>query len=310
MEDSAPYTADPAAYRFEAPAPALAPPADDARKSRTFAGVAYSGEPIQHWAFGQLVIDLDSLSLAANTPILLEHDRGKRVGVGTLAVRDGALHADGRLLRNPDAQALASDADDGFPWQMSVHADPGSIEEVQPGTQAAINGRTFTGPLTIFRQTRIRELSFTPTGYDHRTSAAVMSTPPPGASTPMHEDSTMPTVDELQAQLSGLSDQVAQLTADRDTAAKRAEAAEAKLTQQARTARLSAVTDTFAQLGKQITEADAAPYLAMDDATWQRVAADLAAVKPRAPDHLFSEQATDGPPANSGADTIARLAAI
>lgn len=72
MEDSAPYTGDPAAHRFEAPAPALAPPADDVRKSRTFAGIAYSGEPIQHWAFGQLVINLDSLSLATNTPIFLE----------------------------------------------------------------------------------------------------------------------------------------------------------------------------------------------------------------------------------------------
>ncbi len=108
-------------------------------------------------------------------PVLLQHDREQRVGLATLVARDGQLHASGRLLSNPLAQSLAADADEGFPWQLSVHVEAGQVTPVAAGVAVAVNGRDLTGPLLLWRQARIRELSFTPTGVDDQTSARILS---------------------------------------------------------------------------------------------------------------------------------------
>lgn len=289
---------DPTAYRFEVPAPALEPGAGAI--SRTFSGVAYSGDVIPgHWQFGALVIDLAGISLPSPCPTLLEHDRAKRVGVCALSVEGGALRCQGRLLSNPVAAQLAADADDGFPWQLSIHADPTTIEEVLPGAEVSVNGRTFAGPCTVFRGVRIRELSFTPTGYDYRTEARVLAvpadSPASGAASDSdpNEDRQM-TIEELQAQLSAATARAEQAETAAAEARTRAETAETALAEHTRSVRLAAVTATFTALGREITPEAMQPYLSMDAATWERVAADLSGARPEPPAHLFSEQATDG----------------
>ena len=275
---------------LEAPAPTLSPPATgDGPRRRTFSGIAYSGEPIRYWG-SPLVIDLASLILPNQCPVLIQHERDKRVGVCTLAVSGGALHSQGHLLANEDAQALAADADGGFPWQLSVHAEPGSVEEVKAGTQVEVNGRALTGPIVIYRQTRIRELSFTPTGVDYRTEAHVLSAALPTEAPTMTESTT-------QAPPADLAAQVADLTAQLATATTRAEAAEATLSELHRATRLAAVMETFSKLGRTPAEAETAVYLGLPDDAWAQVAKDLLASKPAAPAHLFSEQATGDPAA-------------
>lgn len=96
-------------------------------------------------------------------PILIEHDRNQRAGVGSLTFGTD-IRISGTLLPNEHGADIASESDVGFPWQLSVHIEPGRIEEVQPGQQVSVNGRTHSGPLTIFRDGLIRETSFTPTG--------------------------------------------------------------------------------------------------------------------------------------------------
>ena len=275
---------------LEAPAPTLSPPATgDGPRRRTFSGIAYSGEPISYWG-SPMVIDLANLRLPNKCPVLLQHERDKRVGVCTLAIVDGALHSQGHLLANEDAQALAADADGGFPWQLSVHAEPGAVEEVQAGFSVEVNGRALTGPLVIYRQTRIRELSFTPTGVDYRTEAHVLSAALPTEAPTMTESTT-------QAPPADLAAQVADLTAQLATATTRAEAAEATLSELHRATRLAAVTETFNKLGRTPADAEAEVYLSLPDAAWEQVAKDLMAAKPPAPAHLFSEQATGDPAA-------------
>lgn len=277
---------------FAAPAPALAAPpnAPGEAARRGFSGVAYSGAAVTEWG-APIVIDLASLALPAQCPVLIEHDRKRRVGVATLAVADGALRCDGYLLSNPTARELAADADDGFPWQLSIHAAPRRVEEVSAGSEIAVNGRTFAGPLTVLRDTAIRELSFTPTGADANTSAQVWSANPDHEVTPpMSVPTDAPGPAPEPAPPADLAAQLAAMTA-------RAEAAEAQLAASARARRLAAVQAT---LGPQVSEADAQAYLAMDEATWERVAHDLA--KPRAPAHLFSEQATGEPAPPKGAE--------
>lgn len=276
---------------LEAPAPTLSPAqaGDGQARQRTFSGIAYSGEPISYWG-SPLVIDLASLILPNQCPVLIQHERDKRVGVCTLSVVDGALLSQGHLLANEDAQALAADADGGFPWQLSVHAEHGSMEEVNAGTQVQVNGRTLAGPLVIYRQTRIRELSFTPTGVDYRTEAHVLSAALPTEAPTMTESTT-------QAPPADLAAQVADLTAQLATATTRAEAAEATLSELHRATRMAAVMETFSKLGRPVGEAETAVYLGLPDDAWAQVAKDLLASKPAAPAHLFSEQATGDPAA-------------
>jgi len=299
-----------AALFLEAPAPTLSPPATgDGPRRRTFSGVAYSGDLIRYYG-SPLVIDLASLSLPESCPVLLQHNRDKRVGVCSLVVSDAAsaLVCQGRLLANDEAQQLAADADEGFPWQLSVHAESGSVETVKAGVSVQVNGRALTGPLAICRQTRIRELSFTPTGVDHRTEAHVLSAAPM-SSVPPPEAHTMPDPNLLDAQVSDLAAQVADLTAQLTIAATRAETAESALFAQHQAARLAAVTDTFAKLGRPVGEAESAVYLALPDDAWAQVVKDLLASKPAAPAHLFSELATGDPAASLSAPAI-NLSAI
>ncbi len=297
METSAHPPRDAVGVYLEAPAPSFVASnaAGDTNRKRTFSGIAYSGDTVSYWG-ESMVIDLSSIILPDPCPILMNHDRDRPVGFGRLIVRDNALHAEGTLLSNDEARSLAASADDGFPWQFSIHAEPGTVEEVTAGATVQVNGRQIAGPITIFRQSRIRELSFTPTGVDYRTEAHVLSAPIPYSLQPAAKGNTMPTIEELQAQIVQLSTQAKTSEAEIKAANDRAETAEKALAKHKRDARLSAVKSVFAELGRPIEDKDAEVYLSMPDAAWDRVAADLSKAKPaNAPDHLFSEQATGEP---------------
>ena len=69
---------------------------------------------------------------------------------------------------------VAKLSDEGFPWQMSVHIDPERVEKLSKNKTTFVNGQKVTGPANIFRNSKIREVSFTPTGMDDRTHAYVM----------------------------------------------------------------------------------------------------------------------------------------
>ena len=297
METSARPPIDAVGVYLEAKAPAFSPTTSegDANRKRTFSGIAYSGEAVSYWG-ESMVIDLSSIILPDPCPILMDHDRDRPVGHGHLSVRDNALHAEGALLSNETARSLASDADDGFPWQFSVHAEPGSVEEVSAGTGVQVNGRSLQGPVTVLRNSRIRELSFTPTGVDFRTEAHVLSAPARRLTSNPTKEKPMPTIEELQSQIAQLSAQVKTSADEIKAANDRADSAEQALAKHKRDARLSAVKGVFAGLGRPIEEKDAEVYLSLPDAAWDRVAADLSKPKPtNAPDHLFSEQATGDP---------------
>ncbi|KKW81553.1 hypothetical protein AAV96_03240 [Acinetobacter sp. AG1] len=149
-------------------------------KKRTFTGVAYSGEAIQgHYYWGDVVFDLDTMQIKTPLGALIDHDTGRRAGVVTSFTKDnqGGLKVVGDLLSNKYGQEVAQDSDEGYPWQMSVYIDPGSIEEVERG-EVVVNGKTLKAPITIFRNGVIREVSFCALGADENTSAIAASHTP------------------------------------------------------------------------------------------------------------------------------------
>jgi hypothetical protein len=245
--------------RLEAPAPTLAPAGDGPRR---FRGTAYTGAALSYYGY-LMIVDLAGARLPSPCPVLEGHNRNQRRGVATLSSDGRALAIEGTLLGNDGARAIAADADDGFPWQLSVHAQPQGVEELATGTTAEVNGRTVTGPIDILRRVSIREVSFTPTGVDAGTSAEMLSLsiiPDAGAALAVPtEDIDMPQQSAGTPAPAGtppatdpdLAARVAALTAELSAATARAEQAEA---------RLAAVpgTDVLADLQRQVSEQGAA----------------------------------------------------
>lgn len=185
-------------------APTHGTPAAGAR--RAFSGVAYSGQVIPgHWAWGDVVFDLASMSLPEKLPALVDHSPGLRAGVIDAFARDDAsgLTVSGYLLDNEHGRAIASDSDAGFPFQMSVFIEPASIDSIERGA-VTVNGREIQAPVTVFRGGAIREVSFTPTGADKQTSAQVFNLPKgaPQMSTTTQEPK--PASAELEAEVARL----------------------------------------------------------------------------------------------------------
>lgn len=229
---------------------------------RTFAGVAYSGGIIPHHGWKNLVIDLDTVRFTASetVPVLLEHNRECRVGVCAMQVEDGSLKAKGKLLSNEWAIQLAADADAGFPWQMSIHAEPDSVDIISADAAVNVNGMDITGPATVFRNTTIREVSFCVTGQDKDTSANVFSSL--GSDT-MNENM----IQQLSAKL---------------------EAAETALKLRVEKERVDSVKDT---LGADIPQDKLQVYLSMTDEQWGQIKQDVHALKASIPAQLFSDTA-------------------
>lgn len=180
---------DPVAVKFAADAPG-----GDAKAARRFSmNPLLSGSPIQSGYWGTLLIDLSGVQeLSRPIPALLNHDGQQRAGVvESLKLEATGIVAEGRLIDSEVAKGIQADAAGGFPWQASAHVQPISLEEVQPGQKAMVNGQEVTGPATIIRASTIREASFVAVGADPDTAAAVLSSR--AASSPGRSPMTTPT---------------------------------------------------------------------------------------------------------------------
>lgn len=121
----------------------------------------YDGSIVNHWFWGNLAFDLETMRLAKKrTPILIDHDTSQRAGVGTKAVKDDGFVLEGRFLKSSAvAQEVREQADEGYPFQASLRFDPSVAKIVQVGENDTheINGRVLKGPGTAIYNTRILE---------------------------------------------------------------------------------------------------------------------------------------------------------
>ncbi|MCH7294097.1 hypothetical protein [Acinetobacter higginsii] len=264
-------------------------------KKRTFTGVAYSGEVIQsHYYWGDVIFDLDTIQMKTPLGALIDHDTGRRAGVVRNFTKDnqGGLKVSGDLLSNKNGQEVAQDSDEGYPWEMSVYIVPGSIEEVDRG-EVVVNGKTLKGPITIFRNGVIREVSFCALGADDNTSAVAAS------HTPKHfnkqEDTDVTELEQLKADNQ-------KLTTERDNAV-------TELKQFKETKRTEDIAALETELKTQFSAEDKTAYTAMDDTTFAFAAKQLRqfsavgqGTSPVTPSiqpnpvlaHLFTHQANGG----------------
>ena len=283
-------------YLFNATAIEV-PKAEEGQK-RKFKGTAYAGGRVDgHWYWGRsgVVFDLDGIEIDKPTALLEEHFGSSRIGVVQAVDTNGKIDVSGDFLTNAKAQEIVQDSDDGFPFQMSMMIDPGSVEEVSQGKTVTVNGQLFEGPITIFRQNRIREFTICSTGADRNTSIKAFSGK--ANPNPTKEDTD---VDLVQAQAAQK-----QAETERDNALAELN----KFKAQKRTDDIAALE---VELKTQFSADDKTAYTNMDDSVFAFTAKQLrqfSAAKPpeqKTPAvpphlaHLFSHQATGGDGGHQG----------
>lgn len=273
------------------------PKAEDGKK-RAFKGTAYAGGRVDgHWYWGRtgVVFDLDGIEIPVPTPLLGEHFSTSRVGVVKSVSVNQDIKVEGDFLSNPEAQQFVQDSDDGFPFQMSMFIDPGSIEEVGQGVSVTVNGQSFTGPIAVFRNNRIREFTICSTGADRNTAIKAFSGKP--SHQPQQEDTNVTELEKAQA---------AQAKAEQER-----DAAQAELKKFMADKRAADITTLETELKVQFSAEDKTAYTNMDDATFSFAAKQLRQFSSKTPEqqpapqttpaqtnpalaHLFTHQANSG----------------
>ena len=282
-------------YLFNASA--IEVPKAEEGKKRKFNGTAYAGGRVDgHWYWGRsgVVFDLDGIEIDRPTALLEEHFSSSRIGVVREVDTNGKINVSGDFLTNTKAQEIVQDSDDGFPFQMSMMIDPGSIEEVAQGKQVVVNGQTFEGPVTVFRQNRIREFTICSTGADRNTSIKAFS----GKSNPN------PTKEETDVT------ELEQAKAAQKQAEKERDDALADLKKFKADKREEDIKALETTLNKQFSAEEKTSYTNMDDASFAFMSQQLKQFSGQQPappagqqqtnvvpahlQHLFSHQATGG----------------
>ena len=186
---------------------------DGEKKRRTFEAEVYSGGRIDnhyYWGRAGVVIDLQGLQLKPKTGLVEEHFGGKRVGVATSYEINQTFKAKGHFLSNAKAKEIVQDIDEEYPFQMSWWADPESIEEIAPGKTVEVNGQQFTGPLHVFRNVRVHEITICGVGADTQTTIEAFSGK--ANPNPTKEDTDVTELEKAQAKITELEGQVSTLT--------------------------------------------------------------------------------------------------
>lgn len=138
--------------------------------SRTWRMVAYTGRVLS-LAWGRIVLDLEGASFRQRLPLLKDHRTDQPLGYSTSIERTKkGIEARGKLLSCELADDVLKLSREGFPWQASMLATPSVVEELPAGAAAEINGQQVKGPLTIFRQFQVHELTVAVLGADSNTS--------------------------------------------------------------------------------------------------------------------------------------------
>lgn len=160
-----------------APVTILAGEAEGEKKGpRTFDATVYTGGAMRVEGYDMpVVVDLSGMSYGNSLIANLDHNRSLRVGHVTAKNKaDGKLTLSGVVsAMSAASQEVVANADNGFPWQASIEADPQKVVEIAAGKQVTINGQQFTGPLYHVRKSVLKGFAFCSHGADDNTSVAI-----------------------------------------------------------------------------------------------------------------------------------------
>lgn len=149
-------------------------------KTAPFRMVARTGDSIDHWYWGRVVHDLSGMRRhKAKLPIDYAHDDKEVIGYANFFdASSGDLEVGGTLVPYKDtdrASEVIYKAKQGVPYEASINfgGDGIVLEEFAAGQQVEVNGRQFSGPVTVIRQWPLRGIAVCPYGADANTSTAL-----------------------------------------------------------------------------------------------------------------------------------------
>jgi hypothetical protein len=144
--------------------------------------LAYSGKPIKnHWYWGDLVIDLDGMKFEKKAfPILENHRTDRKIAFsnGKPVIENYQLKANPDSVEFVDteyANEFIKLSKQGFPYESSIYAVPSTIERLEEGASAEVNGFTLKGPAAIWRQSTFKEMSVCVFGHDSNARSEAFS---------------------------------------------------------------------------------------------------------------------------------------
>ena len=156
-----------------------APAEGEAQAPDRFAILAYTGKVIEWGWMGRFVIDLKGIKLAkTKVPCLYGHMSSAIVGtIDKGSSEDSGFFVTGEFsrvdtTRGPETLALAKE---GFPFQASIGVQGIKVLHVDKGATHKVNGQTVEGPIDVWTQSSVFEVSFVPFGADDDTAAIAMS---------------------------------------------------------------------------------------------------------------------------------------
>jgi len=138
--------------------------------------IGYRGSIINHWYWGNLAFDFSGLHFdKPRTPGLIDHDTSKRLTYSTSREIEPETYITGPFLENANAQELANDIKEGFPFQASLSLIPEIVEQVAEGQSVEVNGNKLKGPGAVFRKAAIMEISAVVFGAFSNTESTALS---------------------------------------------------------------------------------------------------------------------------------------
>jgi len=154
-------------------APVELQPDEGEAKPSGFLITAYTGQIVER-CYGNLVIATQGIKTKTKLPVLREHQRDRVVGFATKSWKDGGqLFLQGEYsAKTKDGQEVRDLGDEGFPWEASIGVWPKKVKVLESDKETAkVNGQELVGPLEIWLESEVREVSFVALGADDQTAA-------------------------------------------------------------------------------------------------------------------------------------------
>lgn len=136
----------------------------------------YSGGIIKgHWWWGNLAIDLEGgMFPKKKYPVLENHDPNRKIGFSGKPIVDDGLSLNPEtveFVETEESQKFRELSQQGFPFEASLYGIPQSVERLEQGTSAEVNGMTVKGPASIWRKWLFKEASVCVFGWDSNTKS-------------------------------------------------------------------------------------------------------------------------------------------
>jgi len=160
-------------------------------KPSRFEILANTGKIID-FGWYRFVIQLSGVRANSKFPALLQHRVDQIVGTADeYSADDNGLYVKGAFSKVTSfAEQVLGLAREGFPWQASIQIRAKVIRELAAGETYKVNGRTVEGPLEIWTESEMGEVSFVAFGADPDTAAVAMGARP-GTNNHQTEESIM-----------------------------------------------------------------------------------------------------------------------